>query len=83
MARWSRVARQPGLGEPVAVDRGHAPAADLERHPVRVEPDADVPLPEVAAPAVVIAPDHHDRHPAPQAGQRRGHVEAAAGNDPA
>ena len=71
------------LRQPVAMDGGHPPVADVERQPVRVESHPDVPLPEVAAPAIVVSPDHHDRHPPAEPGQRGRHVEAAARDDPA
>ena len=81
--RCSRPADPAGLAQSVAVDGGHLPAADLEGEPPRIEPHAEVVLPEVAAPAVVVPPDHEDRHPASEPGEGRRHVEPAPGDDPA
>ena len=50
---------------------------------MRVESRADVALPEIAAPAVVIPADHRDRHSTAKPGQRGGHPEAAPRDDPA
>ena len=59
------------------------PVADLEGEPPRVEAHADVALPEVSTPAVVVTPHHEDRHPPGEPGERRRDVEASAGHDPA
>ena len=57
---------EPRLGETVPVDRVDTPNADGEVGPVGLVADPDLPPPEIAAPPVVIAADHHDRKPAAQ-----------------
>jgi len=73
---------QCGLRQPVAVECGDAPPADVETDPVGVKPHPDVAFPEVAAPAVVVAANHHDRHAVPQPRQRRRDMKAPARNHP-
>ena len=46
------------LGEAVAMNRGDTETTQVECQPVGIEPDAEVPAPEIAAPAIVVSPYH-------------------------
>ena len=69
------------VGDPVAVDGQELPVPDLELQFERREPDPHL-VPESAAPAVVVAAGHHDRHPLTEVLQRRGAPKGLAGDDP-
>jgi hypothetical protein len=69
-----------GLSQPIAVRCHHPALTDLERRPVRLEGETQVPLPELIVPPVMVPSDQHDRRPAAQPGERRGDVKAPPGN---
>ena len=68
----------PRGGDPVAVERERETAADAELEPVAMPPDAEVVLPELEAPPVVVPADHEDRDPAVQRRERGGDPERVA-----
>jgi acyl-CoA thioester hydrolase len=69
------------IGDPVAVQCQDPARADPEGGPEGRVGEPEVTLPEVAAPAVVVAADHHDRHGVPEPRQRRRDVKSAARDD--
>ena len=72
-----------GLGQPVTMDRRDSAVSDAEGRQIGTEPEAEIMLPEVAAPTIMISPYHHDRHLAPQAPESRCHCKPTPGDYPA
>ncbi len=73
--------RRAGIGEPVAMDgEGRAPA-DFEAQLAGVVDRAEVALPEVVAPAIVVAADDGDRYAFTEFRQGRRHPESVARHD--
>ena len=69
------------VGQAVAVDCENFAASDLERCPLGLEIQAQVPFPELAVPPVVISSHHYYWHVVAQTGQRGRNMESMAGND--
>ena len=67
-----------GVRHQVAVDRDAPPAANIELEPLAAPANAKVALPELEAPAVMIATDHDHRDAPPQGRERRGHPKRVA-----
>ena len=69
-----------GLPQTIAVNGRNLSLTDLERRPAGLEMEPEIPSPEIRVPTIMIAADHHDWEPAPQASQGRCYMEAPAGD---
>jgi len=69
------------IGQPVSMDRQCFPLPYLEAKLARMVHRAQVPLPEVVAPAIVVATHNRNRHPLPQLRQRRRYPEPMSRHD--
>ena len=65
----------------ISVNGRNLSLTDLERRPTGLEVEPEIPSPEIRVPTVMIAADHHDGEPPPQASQGRCYMEAPAGDD--
>lgn len=71
-----------GLPQPISVNSRDPAAPDLEGRPTRAEGQAQISLPEITIPPVVVASYHYNRESSSQHRECGCDVKAASGNHP-